>query len=87
MRTSKPPQIWHGGSSNNHGRSHKEDGSVNIFIFKRGGASAVNALLIALITAVWIICVFGFLPLPLDLSSLGSSFLLLSLRLAAVGPI
>jgi hypothetical protein len=55
---------------------------------KRGGAYAVNALLIALITAVWIICVFGcLLPLPLDLTSLGSSFLLLSLRLAAVGPI
>ena len=39
MRTSKPPQIWHAGSSNNHGRSNKEDGSVNIFILKRGGAS------------------------------------------------
>jgi hypothetical protein len=25
----------------------------------------VNALLVALITAVWIICVFGCLPLPL----------------------
>jgi hypothetical protein len=46
----------------------------------------VNAL-IALITAVRTICVFGCLPLPLDLPSLGSSFLLLSLRLAAVGPI
>jgi hypothetical protein len=42
---------------------------------KRGGAYAVNALLIALITAVRIICVFGCLPLPLDLPSLGSSFL------------
>jgi hypothetical protein len=53
MRTSKPPQIWHGGSSNKHGRSHKEDGSVNIFVLneaarlKRGGAYAVNALLTA----------------------------------------
>jgi hypothetical protein len=28
MRTSKPPHIWHGESSNNHDRSHKEDGSV-----------------------------------------------------------
>jgi hypothetical protein len=56
---------------------------------KRGGAYAVNALnaLIALITAVRTIYVFGCLPLPLDLPSLGSSFLLLSLRLAAVGPI
>jgi hypothetical protein len=42
----------------------------------------VNALLIALITAVWIICVFGCLPLPLDLPSLGSSFLLLTAQLA-----
>jgi hypothetical protein len=58
IRTSKPPQIWHGGSSNKHGRSYKEDGGVNIFVLKeavrlkRGGAYAVNALLIALITAV-----------------------------------
>jgi hypothetical protein len=29
MRTSKPPQIWHAGSSNDQGRSHKEARRLN----------------------------------------------------------
>jgi hypothetical protein len=93
MRTSKPPHIWHAESSNNHGRSNKEDGSANIFILKRGGASKTRRRVCGERAAdrphnrcqnhlrLWL------LAFALDLPSLGSSFLLLSLRLAAVGPI